>query len=389
VTLMHHRIDGPSAAPTVLLANSLGTTFHMWDEQIAPLTEHVQVLRYDHRGHGPSPAPPGPYSIAGLGGDVLELLDHLGLERVSVAGLSLGGMVGIWLAANHPERVDRLVLCATAPVLGPKDMWASRAALVRAGGTASLLPDLFERWFTPRSCSDRPDMIERFTEMLSAVDGEGYACCCEAIASMDQRNELSRITAPTMCIFGAADPVTPPEAGEVLRRQIAEAGLVVIPRAAHLANVEQPAAFTRAIIEHLVGDSLDRGLARRRAVLGDDYVDRALREASVFTAPFQDFITRYAWGEIWSRPGLPRETRQLLTIAMLAALGRQEELELHLRAAGAAGVSREAIREVLLQTAIYAGVPAANSAFAIAKRVLAETETAEAEGNGAAAGGSG
>lgn len=384
MTLMHHRISGPDGAPTVLLSNSLGTSLEMWDEQVAPLTEHVRVLRYDHRGHGDSPAPPGPYSIADLGGDVLELLDHLGLERVSVVGLSLGGMVGMWLGAHQPERVERLVLCSTAPILGPRDNWASRAVQVRAEGTVSLLPALFERWFTARSRAERPDLIDRFTEMLSRADDEGYASCCAAVASMDQRNELSRITAPTLLVFGAEDHVTPPEVGEALRQGIAESGLVVLPRAAHIVNVEQPAAFTRALIDHLVGDPFDRGLAKRRAVLGEEHVARSSREASVFTAPFQELITRYAWGEIWSRPGLSEETRRLLTIAMLASLGRHEELELHLRASISCGVSSETISEVLLQTAVYAGVPAANSAFAIAKRVLAETEGRDDNGPGPA-----
>lgn len=372
MTLMHHRIDGPSGASTVLLSNSLGTTLDMWDEQVGPLTAYLRVLRYDHRGHGRSPAPPGPYSIADLGTDVLALLDQLGIEKVSVVGLSLGGMVGMWLGAHHPERIDRLVLCCTAPFLEPSDAWVARAAQVRAHGTVSITPTLLERWFTPRSRTDRPELLGRFAEMLSTADDEGYASCCEAIAAMDQRGELSRIGAPTMLVYGAEDSVTPPDAGEALRKAIDDAGLVVIARAAHLANVEQPASFTRALLEHLVGDGLDRGRARRSAVLGRDYVDRALDEASAFTAPFQELITRYAWGEVWSRPSLPQETRQLLTIAMLVVLGRFDELELHLRAALMAGIDRETVREVLLQTAIYAGVPAANSAFAVAKRVLAE-----------------
>jgi 3-oxoadipate enol-lactonase/4-carboxymuconolactone decarboxylase len=379
MTLVHHRLDGPSDAPTVLLSNSLGTTLDMWDEQVGPLTEHVRLLRYDHRGHGGSPAPPGPYSIRDLGSDVLELLDHLGIERVSVVGLSLGGMVGMWLAAHHRERVDRLVLCCTSPFLGPGDPWLSRAAQVREHGTASLLPTLFERWFTDSTRAERPDVIARFTAMLSEADDEGYAGCCEAIAAMDQRDDVSRISAPTMLLYGARDPVTPPEAGEVLRQSIADSGLVVVARAAHIANVEQPEAFTRTLIEHLVGGALERGIARRRAVLGAEYVDRALLGAPAFTAPFQELITRYAWGEIWSRPGLPQETRQLLTIAMLVALGRFDELELHLRAARTAGITSATITEVLMQTAIYAGVPAANSAFAVAKRVLGEGEDGSGE----------
>jgi 3-oxoadipate enol-lactonase/4-carboxymuconolactone decarboxylase len=376
LALVHYRLEGPSDGPTVLLSSSLGTTLDMWDEQVAPLTGYLRVLRYDHRGHGRTPAPPGPYTMADIAGDVLELLDHLGIEKVSVVGLSLGGMVGMWLGVHRPERVDRLVLCCTAPFLGPPEMWAARAAQVRAEGTTSLLPGLFERWFTTRTRTERPELVERFAGMLSAVEAEGYACCCEAIASMDQRGELARVAAPTLLVYGADDPVCPPETGEALRQGIAGASLVVIAGAAHIANVEQEASFTRAVIQHLVGDALERGVARRRAVLGAAYVDRALAGSSAFSAPFQELITRYAWGEVWSRPGLPQATRQLLTIAMLVALGRFDELELHLRAALSAGIDHETLRETLLQTAVYAGVPAANSAFAVAKRVLAETDGA-------------
>jgi 3-oxoadipate enol-lactonase/4-carboxymuconolactone decarboxylase len=346
----------------------------MWDAQVPALSQYFRLLRYDHRGHGGSPTPDGPYSIEDLAGDVLALLDHHGLERVNFVGLSLGGMVGMWLGAQHAERVDRLALCCTAPWF-PTEPWVSRAAQVRKYGTASLETTLLERWFTSRLRSERPEILQRFAGMLATSSDEGYAGCCDAIAAMDQRDDLARIEAPTLLVFGAEDPVTTPEIGEAIRQAIPDAGLVVLPRAAHLANVEQAAAVSRALLDHLARDPLERGLARRRSVLGSSHVDRALASATEFTAPFQELITRYAWGEIWSRPSLPTETRRLLTIAMLAALGRHEELELHMRAALTAGLAHETLREVLLQTAVYAGVPAANSAFALAARILAEVGT--------------
>jgi 3-oxoadipate enol-lactonase / 4-carboxymuconolactone decarboxylase len=373
MTLMHHRLTGPGDAPVVVLANSLGTSLEMWDPQLATLSQHFRILRYDQRGHGGSPTPDGPYSLADLGTDVLELLDHHGMRKVSFVGLSLGGMVGMWLAAHHGDRVDRLVLCCTAPWF-PTEPWLSRAAKVRSEGTGSLETMLLERWFTPRTLSEQPEVCQGFGETLAAVSDEGYASCCDAIATMDLRPDLARIEAPTMLVFGALDPATPPETGELIRQGIDGAGLVVVPQASHLANVEQPGAVTRAVMNHLTGDPLERGLATRRAVLGDAYVDRALTSASDLTAPFQEILTRFAWGDVWSRPSLPIETRRLLTIALLAGLGRHEELELHIRAALTAGLAQESLRETLLQTAVYAGVPAANSAFAVATRVLAELE---------------
>ncbi|MGA8681255.1 MAG: 3-oxoadipate enol-lactonase [Acidimicrobiales bacterium] len=373
---MHHRLTGPDGAPVVLLSNSLGTTFDMWDKQLPTLSQHFRVLRYDHRGHGGSSSPDGPYSIEDLAEDALELLDHHELERVSFVGLSLGGMVGMWLAAHHAERLDRLVLCCTAPWF-PSEPWVGRAAHVRAAGTASLTEMILGRWFTSRWRATNPAVVERFSEMLASASDEGYAKCCEAIATMDLRPDLASIQTPTLLVFGADDPTTTPEIGESLRRAIAGAGLLVIPHVAHLANVEQAAAVTNAVMSHLAGDPMERGLATRRAVLGNAYVDRAFASATELTAPFQEILTRFAWGDVWSRPSLPIETRRLVTIAVLAALGRREELDLHVRAALTAGLDGELLREALLQTAVYAGMPAANTAFAITARAIADIARAD------------
>jgi len=359
----------------VLLSNSLGTSFEMWDEQLPALSQRFRVLRYDHRGHGKSPTPDGSWSIETLGTDVLALLDHYDLARVNVVGLSLGAMVGMWLASHHGERVDRLVLCCTAPWL-PSEEFLSRAAQVRAAGTASLTQAILERWFTPGLRATRPEILQRFAGMLAATSDEGYAKCCEAIAEMDLRPDLARIKAPTLLVFGAGDPGTTPAIGESLRAAIGDAGLVVIPRAAHLANVEQSEAVTNALMTHLCGDLMERGLAARRSVLGPEYVERAFASATELTRPFQEILTRFAWGEVWSRPAMPVETRRLITIAVLAGAGRRDELELHIRAALAGGLDPELLRETLLQTAVYAGIPAANTAFAIAQRVMSELELA-------------
>ncbi len=367
-----YRVDGPAAAPVLVLANSLGTTWAMWDPQLPALTARFRVVRYDQRGHGATPAPPGPYTIADLGTDVVELLDALGEERASICGLSLGGMVAMWLASHAPDRVDRLVLCCTAPALPPAGQWAERAATVRASGPGGLLDALLGRWFTPGFAGRRPDVAALVAAMLGTTDPEGYAGCCEAIGAMDQTDQLGSIVAPTLVLAGAADPVTPPATALAIHQRVAGSSLVVLPEAAHLANVEQPDRFAAAVVDHLAGAGLDRGRHVRRQVLGDAHVDRSEAATTTFTAPFQELITRYAWGEIWTRPGLDRATRSCITLAMLVALGRLDELGLHVRGARRNGLSPEQIGEVLLHAAVYCGVPAANAAFAVARRVLEE-----------------
>jgi 3-oxoadipate enol-lactonase len=210
------------------------------------------VVRYEHRGHGGSLTPPGPYSIADFGRDVVELLDDLGVERASVCGVSLGGMVAMWLGARHPERVNRLVLACTAAHLPPAEGWYERAATVRSDGTAVLLPALLDRWFTPGFMARQPAIADEVTAMLAACDPEGYAGCCEAIATMDQRNLLGAIAAPTLVMAGSADPVTPPAMAFALHEAIPGSALTVLSAAAHLANIEQPDRFNAALLDHLI-----------------------------------------------------------------------------------------------------------------------------------------
>jgi 3-oxoadipate enol-lactonase/4-carboxymuconolactone decarboxylase len=375
--LPRHTFDGPEGAPVLLMSNSLGTTVDMWQAQVPLLSQYFRVLRYEHRGHGGTASLPGPYTIDGLGNDVLELLDLLGIARVAMCGLSLGGMVAMWMAAHHPDRIDSVVLASTVPYLPPPESWSERAASVRASGTSALLETLLGRWFTPGFVDRHPEAVASVSAMLASAESEGYAGCCEAIGSMDLRPVLGRITAPTLVIVGAADPVTPPTAALELHDAIAGSALVVLPAAAHLANVEQPDRFTKLLVEHAAGTPAERGGRVRREVLGADHVGRSAAGATAIDAPFIDLITRYAWGEIWTRPGLDRPTRSCLTIAMLVALGRFDELELHLAAARRNGVTLAQITEVLLQAAVYCGVPAANSAFAVARRVLGPELTAE------------
>jgi 3-oxoadipate enol-lactonase/4-carboxymuconolactone decarboxylase len=309
--------------------------------------------------------------------DALALLDRLGVARAHVVGLSLGGMTAMRLAAREPARVDRLALLCTSALLGPASMWTDRAATVRASGTGVVADAVIERWFTPagRRAPGNGELVARMRAMVASTPAEGYASCCEALAEMDVRADLPRIAAPTLAIAGAEDPTSIPDHLRAIADAIPGARLQVLPGAAHLANVEQPDAVNAALLAHLdpAGQTpFARGMAVRRGVLGDPHVDRATAATTEFSAPFQDFITRYAWGDVWSRPGLDRRTRSMLTLALLTALGHEHELAMHVRAAITNGVSPAEISEVLLQTALYAGVPSANRAFAVAQQALAE-----------------
>jgi 3-oxoadipate enol-lactonase len=249
---LHHRVDGPPAAPPLMLCNSLGTTLELWEPQVPALTAQFRLVRYDRRGHGRSPVPPGPYSIEDLGRDVLDLLDDLGLERVSFCGVSLGGMTGMWLASEAPGRIDRLVLSGTAPQLPPREQWLDRAATVRAEGVSAVADATLDRWFTPLAPGS---LVETFRAALTATPAEGYAACCEALAEIDLRDRLAAIEAPTLVVTGEGDPVAPPEAGAQLAAAISGASHVTVAGARHLAGAEQPAAFTQHVLAHLTEEN--------------------------------------------------------------------------------------------------------------------------------------
>jgi 3-oxoadipate enol-lactonase len=233
--------------PTVLMGSSLGTSLQMWDEQL-PLADRFRLIRYDHRGHGKSPAPLGPYEISDLAGDVLEL----GLGRTHYVGLSIGAMIGMWIAAHAPERIDRLVVICTSAQLGPPSMWQERAAKVlEAGSTEPVADAVVDRWLTPAFAAEHPDARAKLRAMLTSADPAGYAACCGAIERMDLRADLGRITAPTLVISGADDLATPVEHQRLIAEAIPGARHEILSPAAHVAAVEQADAVNRLIEEHL------------------------------------------------------------------------------------------------------------------------------------------
>lgn len=250
--ILHHKLTGPRDAPVLLMGPSLGTNVRMWDNQLA-LADRLRLVRFDYRGHGDSPVPPGPYEIADLGRDVLDLMDALEIERASYCGVSIGGMVGMWLGANAPERLDRLVLACTAAHMPPASAWQERAKTVLGARSTEPIADaVVDRWLTPGFAAAHPEVRADLRAMLVSTAPDAYAWCCGAIERMDLRGELERVEAPTLVISGSDDQATPVERQLEIVQAIAGARHEVVGPAAHIAAVEQPEAINRLIAEHVL-----------------------------------------------------------------------------------------------------------------------------------------
>ncbi len=396
----------------------------MWDRQIPELTRQWRVIRFDLPGHGGSPAHAAP-SVAELADRLIATLDGLGVDRFGYAGCNIGGAIGTQLALTRPHRVTSLALVSSSPRYGTADAWRQRGVVIRTNGLDPIARTAPEHWFTPGFAGAQPAIVEWAVQMVRTTDPGCYIAACEALASYDVRSSLGRVGVPTLVVVGSEDQVTPTTDARTLVAGIPDASLALVPGTSHLAPVEQPAAVTELLIRHFTnawhdkpgpggqaaigaaapkpqiapppppqappaaiesglaqpeqdrGGTYEAGLKVRREVLGDAHVDRAQAAADDFTGDFQDFITRYAWGETWTRPGLDRRTRSIITLTALTARGHKEELALHTRAALRNGLTPSEIKEVLLHTAIYCGVPAANSAFAVAQQVIREETTPE------------
>jgi 3-oxoadipate enol-lactonase len=248
---LHHVDEGPRDAPVLVMSGSLGSTLQMWRPQVAPLTERFRVIRIDHRGHGGSPVPPGPYRVADLAGDVITLLDDLGLERVAWCGLSLGGMVGMYLGSEAPERLSSLTLCCTSSYFPDPSVWSERIKAVADGGTAQIAETVVSRWFTPGWAAEHPDVVAEAAAMVAGTPDEGYLASCRALEVWDHRDRLPAISAPTLVIAGSADLSTPVEPhARTIVDGIPGARLEVLD-GAHLATVERAGEATALIMEHV------------------------------------------------------------------------------------------------------------------------------------------
>ncbi|MGA5121917.1 4-carboxymuconolactone decarboxylase [Streptomyces pseudogriseolus] len=420
---LQYRFDGPEDAPVLILGPSLGTTWHMWDRQIPELTKQWRVFRFDLPGHGGAPAHPAA-SVADLATRLLATLEALGVHRFGYAGCALGGAVGIELALRHPERLASLALIAASPRFGTADEFRQRGVIVRTNGLDPIARSAPERWFTGGFAAAQPAITEWAVQMVRTTDPGCYIAACEALASFDVRAGLGSVGVPTLVLVGSEDQVTGPAEARTLVAGIPDARLAVVPGASHLVPVEQPAAVTDLLVRHFstawqpfpenatghvvlpaaapaapvavapqptpvaaiapaaappqaqgAPDAYDAGIKVRREVLGDAHVDRILERTDAFSEDFQELVTRYAWGEVWNRPGLDRRTRSCVTLTALVAGGHLDELAVHTRAALRNGLTPDEIKEVLLQAAVYCGVPAASRAFRVAQQVVREETT--------------
>lgn len=417
--LLQYRFDGPEDAPVLVLGPSLGVTWHMWDRQIPELSQHWRIFRYDLPGHGGAPAHPAA-AVTDLADRLLATLDSVGVQRFGYAGCSIGGAVGADLALRHPHRVAALALVAASPRFGTADEFRRRGVVVRTNGLEPIARTSPERWFTPGFAAAQPAIVEWAVQMVRTTDPGCYIASCEALAAFDIRAELPRIGVPTLVLVGAEDKVTGPAEARNLVAGIPDARLALVPGASHLAPVEQPAAVTDLLLMHFStawqdtlasipvpsspgfaapfapvvpvaeitaavvlpdasptgrSDRYERGMKVRREVLGDAHVDAASAASDGFTDDFQELLTRYAWGEIWSREGLDRRSRSCVSLTAVVASGHLGGLAQHVRAALRNGLTPVEIKEVLLQTAVYCGVPAAGAAFEIAQSVIQEETT--------------
>ncbi|WP_443071562.1 bifunctional 3-oxoadipate enol-lactonase/4-carboxymuconolactone decarboxylase PcaDC [Streptomyces sp. WMMC940] len=417
---LQYRIDGPDDAPVLILGPSLGTTWHMWDRQVPELSRQWRVLRFDLPGHGGAPAHPAG-SVTELADRLVATLDDLGVQRFGYAGCSVGGAVGIDLALRVPHRVASLALVASSPRFGTADEFRQRGVIVRTNGLDPMARTAPEHWFTPGFAAAQPAIVEWAVQMVRTTDPGCYIAACEALAAFDVRADLGRVGVPTLVLVGSDDQLTGPAEARTLVAGIPDARLALVPGASHLAPVEQPAAVTDLLVRHFSlawqdtlhaipappsvpsvpsvsapvapvaeiapaaeqphpsgavrPDPYEAGMKVRRAVLGDAHVDRATAAADEFTADFQELITRYAWGEVWTREGLDRRTRSAVTLTALVAGGHLDELAFHTRAALRNGLTPTEIREILIHAGVYCGVPAANSAFRVAQSVIREETT--------------
>ena len=386
------QLSDPSAGPLLLLGTSIGTSASaLWSASAALLGERFHVVAWDLPGHGRNTEPVSAgFTMTELAAGVLAFADRVLTDRgepggrLYYAGDSLGGAVGLQALLDAPDRIIAAVLLCTGAKIGDAEGWRERASRVRASGTTVVVNRSVERWFAPGFLDREPEAGARLLESLRAADAEAYAFACEALADFDVRSQLGKIAVPVLAVAGAEDSATPADLLREIADGVQRGRLLILDRVAHLAPAEAPHDVAKLIITYFDAEvpGADRyaaGMRVRREVLGDAHVDQATSATTDFTQEFQQLITEYAWGTIWTRPGLDRRSRSMITLTALVARGHYEELAMHVRAARRNGLTVDEIKEVLLQTAVYCGVPDANTAFRIAQAVLADEETRHEE----------
>ncbi|WP_234729421.1 bifunctional 3-oxoadipate enol-lactonase/4-carboxymuconolactone decarboxylase PcaDC [Acidocella facilis] len=380
---LYWKLEGAEDRPALLLLNSIGTDMGLWDPALPHLRAGFRLLRMDTRGHGASDAPAGDYTMEMLAADAAAVLEDADIRQAAVAGVSLGGMIAMQLALDHPDKISALALVCTSAQMD-KAAWESRIGTVRSQGTGAIADMAVGRFLSPAFAARHPEIVDGLKRGITAQSDAGYAGAGAAIRDMALVDRLGEIKIPALVVTGDDDISTPFAGhGEKLLRAIPGARHVSLA-AAHLAPIEAPAALAAALKRFLLPHPdtdeaaqalYQAGLLNRRRVLGDAWVDKSLANRTPFNTDFQAMITRIAWQEIWGRPGLDDRTRRLLVLAITASLGRWEEFVLHVRAGLAQdGFTQDELKETLMQLAIYAGVPAANTAFAEAGKLIADLD---------------
>lgn len=379
-------LGGDESLPLVVLGPSLGTSAEtLWGAVADRLAGDFHLVGWDLPGHGRNTASPAAaFGMSELAAAVIDLVDRvIGPEETfCYAGDSIGGAVGQQLLLDAPDRVRSAALICTSARFGEPQGWHDRADLVRRSGTPVMVEGSAKRWFPEGFVEQHPRVAAPLLHALQDADRAGYAGACEALAAFDARDRLSEITTPVLVIAGADDVAAPPDEARRISSAVRGSRLVVLDGVGHLAPAEVPQQVADSLREHFtlpgrpatLAETHAAGMTVRRQVLGDDHVDRAEAGKTDFTTRFQDLITRYAWGEIWTRPGLDRRSRSMITLTALIARGHHEEFAMHVRAALRNGLTQDEIEEVILQSAIYCGVPDANTAFRIAQQQLGDRD---------------
>ncbi|MDY7114745.1 alpha/beta fold hydrolase [Halomonas sp. SSL-5] len=373
-----YRLLGAQANPLVVLAHPLGMSQAVWDDVLPALLPRYRVLTWDLPGHGASQAwGDGAITPADLAAEALALVAHAGVERFHFAGTSIGGVVGQALISEHGERLLSATLTNTGAVIGNAELWNTRAGRVRQEGLAAMSEEIVPRWFAPACFEAEPALKAGWCTQMGRGDDDAYALLCEMLGRDTFDGKLAGKGVKVQLLGGSEDLATPPATLEALSAELDGAPLEILEGVGHVPSVEVPGLFAAKLLAVMAvdlgdvgGNGVDyaTGLETRKQVLGEAHVARSTENATSLDAPFQQMITRLAWGELWSNEDLTRRERSMITTGILAALGR-EELSLHLKTAKRIGLSEAELRQVLMHVAIYGGVPAANHAFAVAKEL--------------------
>lgn len=372
---------GDPNKPILVFIPALGTSPAVWTTVVGQLSSDFHCVLVALPGHpGATEKVSTPETISALARDLAELAQESGWQEFSLVGVSIGGAIAIETALLKPIGLAGIVVCCGSGRFGSEQAWLERAETVREAGTGSLIDFAARRWFAPGFAEKNPEPVGVILNDLLHTDDESYASLCKALAVWDRREQVSEIEVPSFVISGELDPASTSKEGAEISERMQMSKFVTLAGTSHLAPVEQPLKIAKLIsgfqksIPGATEDARARGYQTRREVLGDAHVDLAQAGTTPETLPFQEFITKYAWGEVWSREQLDRRSRSIATLAALVAIGNEHELPMHIRAAAKHGLSFEEIGEVFLQVGVYAGVPKANAAFQALKNEVAAEE---------------